>query len=322
MAIMKALVRASLAATLLAVLAAAPRAFCEDTRIFTLTDPRGDDHGDGGLVYPRRDDLKAGDLDLLSLTATRQPEGTWFEATFARPIAKTDRRVIDAGGGTLDEIARYNFYTFNIDIYIDTDRVPGSGLTYTLPGRKAEIDPANAWEKAICLTPRPREARQAVGRMIAAYAWKDAKARGEKLETIKKRQILEDINHDIDKRIFFPTSIHVLGSKIGFLVPLSFLNNGWAKPEWSYVVAVSGADIYEKIELGNLLNIGAEVPDSLYILGIAPGSAWTDRFGGGDEDNPDQSPFVDIIVPAGMKQEAVLKEKPVRLPGVVPKDLK
>jgi hypothetical protein len=313
MAALKALLRPALLAV--TVLAIAPHAPSEDARIFTLTDPRGDDHGDGDLVYPRRDDLKPGDLDLLSLTATRQSDGTWFEATFARPIATTNRRVIDAGGGTLDEIARYNFYTFNIDIYIDTDRVPGSGLTYTLPGRKAEIDPANAWEKAICLTPRPLDARQAVGRMIAGYAWK------EKLDTIKKRQILEDINHEIDKQIFFPTRIHVLGSKIGFLIPLSFLN-GWAKPEWSYVVAVSGADVYETIELGNLLNIGAEVPDSLYILWIAPGSAWSDRFGGGDEDNPNQPPLVDIIVPPGAKQEAVLKGKPVRLPGVVPKDLK
>lgn len=292
-----------------------------DKPIFTITDPRGDDHGDGDFVYPHRDDLKTGDLDLLSLTATRQTEGTWFEATFARPIARTNRRVIDGGGGTLDEIARYDFYTLNLDIYIDTDRAPGSGLTYTLPGRKAQIDPANAWEKAICLTPRPFDARQAVGRMIAAYAWKDAKAHGEKLDMVKKKEILAAIQRDIDKQIFFPTRIHVLGSKIGFLVPNSFLG-GWAKPEWSYVVAVSGADVLQKVDVGGLLNIGSDVPDSLFILGVAPGFTWTDRFGGGDEDNPDQAPLIDIVVPPGMKQEDVLKEKPVRLPGVVPKDLK
>jgi len=296
-------------------------ALADETRLFTLTDPRGDDHGDGDFVYPRRDDLHSGDLDLLSLTATAQSEGTWFEATFARPITKTNRRVIDGGGGSLDDIARYNFYTFNIDIYIDTDRVPGSGLTYTLPGRKAEIDPSSAWEKAICLTPRPLDARQAVGRMIAASAWKDAKARGEKLDVIKKKQILEDINRDLDKQVFFPMRIRVLGSKIGFLVPLSFLG-GWAKPEWSYVVAVSGADVSQRLDLRSLINVGAEVPDSLFILGVAPGSTWSDRFGGGDEDNPNQPPLIDIIVPPGKKQEDVLKEKPVRLPGVVPKDAK
>lgn len=308
------------AAAVALALALALSASAEDTRLFTITDVRGDDHGDGDLVYPRRDDLGPGDLDLLSLTATRQAEGTWFEATFARPIRPTSRRVIDGGGGTLDEIARYNFYTLNLDIYIDTDRLPGSGLTFTLPGRKAEIDPANAWEKAICLTPRPFDARQAVGRMIAAYSWKDAKARGEKLDTIKRKEILADIRRDLDKQIFFPTRIRVLGSKIGFLVPLSFLG-GWAKPEWSYVVAVSGADVFQKIDVGGLLNVTADVPDSLYILAIAPGSTWSDRFGGGDEDNANQPPLIDIVVPPGKKQEDVLKGKPVRLPGVVPKDL-
>ena len=53
--------------------------------LFTIADPRGDDHGDGSLIYPRRDDLRPGDLDLLSLTASPDPEGTAFEATFARP---------------------------------------------------------------------------------------------------------------------------------------------------------------------------------------------------------------------------------------------
>ena len=294
----------------------------EDTRLFTITDPRGDDHGDGDFVYPRRDDLRAG-RPRPALTDRDTPVRRHLVRGDVRPPDHADRpaRHRRRAAASLDEIARYNFYTFNIDIYIDTDRVSGSGLTYTLPGRKAEIDPSSAWEKAICLTPRPLDARQAVGRMIAAYAWKDAKARGEKLDTIKKKQMLTDLNRDIDKLIFFPTRIRVLGSKIGFFVPTSFLG-GWAKPEWSYVVAVSGADVFQKIDLGSLLNVGADAPDSLFILGVAPGSTWSDRFGGGDEDNPNQPPLVDIVVPPGKKQEGVLKEKPVRLPGVVPKDLK
>jgi hypothetical protein len=310
--------------TLLAALAIAlPLAgWSAEPPIFTLTDPRGDDHGDGELVYPKTYwDLKPGDLDLLSLSASPDPEGTWFEATFARPIALTARRTIDTGGSSLDEIARYNFYTFNIDIYIDTDRVPGSGFTYTLPGRKAEIDPSSAWEKAVCLTPRPFDARQSIGRMIAAYAWKDAKARGEKLDTAKKKEILAEVNRDIDQRIFFPTRIRVLGSKIGFLVPTAFLG-GLARADWSYVVAVSGCYVLQKIDLGGLLNVTADVPDSLFILGIAPGYNWSDRFGGGQDDDPNQPPLVDIIVPPGKKQEEVLQQRPVRLPGVVPKDVK
>ena len=62
----------------------------------------GDDHGDGSLLYPLRDDLAPGELDLRSLTARADPDGTMFEATFARPIRRPDKRAIDAGGGTLD----------------------------------------------------------------------------------------------------------------------------------------------------------------------------------------------------------------------------
>src|SRR6185436_13619279 len=157
--------------------------------IFALTDPRGDDHGDGNLRYPRRDDLRPGDLDLLSLEARAVSDGTEFEARFARPIQPTARRTIDIGGGSLDDIARYNFYTFNLDVYIDTDRVAGSGSVSTLPGRKAEIDPANAWEKAICLTPRPAEARLALKKILTRFARRDRKARGDRIDSGQTKEI-------------------------------------------------------------------------------------------------------------------------------------
>ncbi|HEU5250480.1 MAG TPA: glucodextranase DOMON-like domain-containing protein [Thermoanaerobaculia bacterium] len=290
--------------------------------IFVLTDPRGDDNGDGTLIYPRRDDLRSGDLDLLSLEAQALADGTEFEARFARPIRPTARRTIDIGGGSLDDIARYNFYTFNLDIYIDTDRVPGSGSVAALPGRKAEVDPANAWEKAICLTPRPNEARAALKRLLTRFAARDRKARGERIDTGQEKEIALQIEHDTDSRIFFPTRIHVFGSTIRFFVPSSFLG-GIAKPTWSYVVAVSGADIYQEIDIGAALKITKPDPDSLMILPIEPGS-FSDRFGGGRDDDPLQPPLVDIVVPAGRSQEAILKDddpatnRPVRLPGVVP----
>ncbi len=36
-----------------------------------------------------------------------------------------------------------------IDIYIDTDRIPGSGSTEALAGRRVKIAPESAWEYAI-----------------------------------------------------------------------------------------------------------------------------------------------------------------------------
>ena len=309
------------AATLAAILAAPARS-ADSHSIFVLGDPRGDDHGDGKLIYPRRDDLRPGDLDLVSLEARALADGTEFEARFARPIQPTARRTIDIGGGSLDDIARYNFYTFNLDIYIDTDRVAGSGSVSTLPGRKAEIDPANAWEKAICLTPRPAEARLALKRILTRFARRDRKARGERIDSGQNKEVDDQIDRDTDSRVFFPTRIHVFGPTIRFFVPASFLG-GIAKPTWSYVVTVSGADIYQEIDIGAVLKVTAAAPDSLMILPIEPGS-WSDRFGGARDDDPLQPPLVDIIVPPGRSQEAILRDedpatgRPVRLPGVVP----
>jgi len=318
----KRLLAALSTAALLAAHTAAPARGGDSRSIFVLTDPRGDDHGDGKLIYPRRDDLRPGDLDLVSLEARALPDGTEFEARFARSIQPTARRTIDIGGGSLDDIARYNFYTFNLDVYIDTDRVAGSGSVATLPGRKAELDPANAWEKAICLTPRPSEARVALKRLLTRFASRDRKARGERIDTAQAKEIEVQIDHDTDSRVFFPTRIHVFGPTIRFFVPASFLG-GIAKPTWSYVVAVSGADIYQEIDIGAALKITAATPDSLMILPIEPGN-WSDRFGGGRDDDPLQPPLVDLIVPPGRSQEAILKDddpgtkRPVRLPGVVP----
>jgi C-terminal binding-module, SLH-like, of glucodextranase len=296
----------------------------EPREIFSLADPRGDDRGAGELVYPLRDDLRPGDLDLIRLTARPDPDGTLFEATFAKPIAKPGPRTIDIGGGSLLDIARHGFYTFNIDIYVDTDRVPGSGAVSTLPGRKAEIDPSSAWEKAVCLTPRPNEARDALKTILTRYARQDLKAEGQKADSARMKTLGREIRTDIENRVFFPTRVHVFGTTVRFLVPTAFLG-GPAKPSWSYVVAVSGAEIVQRLDVAGSLGLAKDAPDSLMILPVAPGT-WSDRFGGGEDDDPLEPPLVDIVVPRGKSQKGVLEDRdpaskrPVRLPGVVPAD--
>lgn len=311
---------------ILALLAGIPgRTFAAEPPLFTLTDPRGDDHGDGTITYPRRVDLKQGDLDLLSLVARPDPEGTLFEATFARPITRPESRVIDNLGTTADKVARFGFYTFNLDIYIDTDRVPGSGSLALLPGRKAEVNPANAWEKAICLTPRPFEAKEALRRLLVRFARRDVKAQKGKVDPAEIKLTEAGISDDIDKRVFFPTRVRVVGPTVSFLVPASFLG-GRAQPTWSYVVAVSGADIIQKIDAPGLLGLSEPDPDSLMIMPVSY-SNYVDRFAT-TRDDPFLPPIIDIIVPPGMKQEDILRDddpksgRLVRLPGVVPAELK
>jgi hypothetical protein len=148
------------------------------------------------------------------------------------------------------------------------------------------------------------------------------KAEGEKPDRSKMKTLASEIRTDVESRVFFPTRINVFGRTIRFFVPSSFLR-GDAKPSWSYVVAVSGADILQRLDVLGALKLSDPAPASLAILPVAPGT-WSDRFGGGEDDDPLQPPLVDIIVPRGTSQEKVLKDysskegRLVRLPGVVP----
>jgi hypothetical protein len=314
-----------LTATLLASLIAPP-AFGAGKELFTLTDPRGDDHGDGKIVYPNNDDLKPGDLDILSLTAREDGSGTMFEVTFAKPVRTPGREAIDDIGTQLDKAARFGFYNLNLDIYIDTDRVPGSGGLTMLPGRHAEIDPATAWEKAIILTPRPNEAKAELQRLLLKTLNEDTKKQSSTLNDAEAEALKKQIPVDIDERIFFPTQIHVRGQKISFFVP-GIVLGGPAKPTWAYVVATSGADLLQSFDLARKL--GRDPSDkTLMILPVSPGR-WQDRFGGGRENADIQPPLIDLIVAKGGRtQEQVLADfdarakRPVKLTGVVPADQK
>lgn len=294
--------------------------------LFTLADPAGDDAGDGTLVYPGRGELGPGDLDLVTFAARPAKDGTLFEATFARPIRVADRRPVDAAGVTLDRLARFGIYTFNLDLYVDRDRLPGSGRTAMLPGRRAEVDSATAWERAICLTPRPHEARAALARMRS-------RAARDSLERTRPRVDREDLERseraiaaEIDSTVFFPTRITVSGRTVRFFVPSAFLG-GPAQATWAYVVAVSGADLLQRVDLGVAVFAGRETEPGLMILPVAPGRP-EDRFGGGREDDALQPPLVDVLLAPGRSQAEALNDydrlanRPARLTGIVPAEVR
>jgi len=291
------------------------------SKIFELTDPRGDDHGDGSLLYPLNDNYTEGDLDLLSLTARRGDDGTWFDAVFARRVRVPDRRAIDALGTSLSSVARFGFYTINLDIYIDTDRVPGSGGVYALPGRKVRIAPDSAWDRAIVLTPRPHEARGELKRILLRTLTDEMDQDNAPLDEGQAETMRRQIPLDVEQRVFFPTLIRVRGQTISFFVPDRFLG-GPADPSWSYVVAVSGANILQSFELTAKLGLSDQGEESLMILPLSEGRS-TEYFGG-RERAPLQPPLIDILVPEGKTQAEVLRSYDVRkhldaeLPGVVP----
>ncbi len=298
----------------------------EGQPIFTLSDPKGDDYGDGTLQYPLRPDMQPGDLDLVSFSAARQAGGTLFEATFARDVRTPPRRTIDQVGTTFDKIAKLGFYEFNIDVYIDTDRIPGSGSTQMLPGRRATVAAANAWEKAICLTPRPYDAQQMLRAIYVREAKLELKRREGSVTSADVNALEASVGRDIASSVFFPTVVSVTGRSIRFFVPDSFLG-GAAKDTWSYVVAVTGADWQMKVDIPAILGLESKTSPGLMIIPILPGKGF-DNFGTNREGDDLQPDLIDIIVPPGMTQEAVLKDynvlegRPVALPGVVPADVK
>ena len=288
--------------------------------LWTLQDPAGDDYGNGSLVYPMNPDFQRGDLDLLSLTARRAAGGTELEATFARPVRAPQHRTIDAVGTQLDQVAQLGFYNLNLDIYIDTDGVPGSGSTTTLPGRGVLIDDSTAWEKVISLTPDPQAARSELKRVVVRDERRRAQGEGKK--GIITDETKRELQGNVDEFVYFPSDVRVSGNRITFFVPDSFLGAEPSK-EWSYVVAVTGADVVQRLDQQNRIMRMGDPGEALMILPVAPGRP-TDRFGGALENDNFLPPIVDLVVGAGEDQKKVLSsydadaDKPAVLKGVKP----
>ncbi len=291
--------------------------------IFKLEDPVGDDHGDGRLVYPLISDFEKGDLDLLSLTAKRASGGTRFEAYFAREIKQPGRESVDDLGTQLDTVARYGFYTFNIDIYIDRDRQPGSGLIRMLPGREAEVLPEFAWERVVCLTPLPNEAVNRLQSLVVKSMRRTMMEESEgRLDEEALDEFRDSVPGDIEEKAFFPTRVNVRNRTIDFFVPDRFLG-GPADPNWGYVIVVTAADIIQSIDMSKASYLGRGSRERFMALPVSPGT-WQNRLGGGREGEELQPPIMEMIVPFGTKQEILLDDystkqnRPARLPGIVP----
>lgn len=294
-----------------------------DKLIFKVEDPRGDDHGNGRLLYPIRSDFERGDLDVIGFAAKKARGGTQFEITFARPIRATDRQAIDDLGTNLNDVARLGFYTFNVDIYIDFDQREGSGFTRLLPGRHAELAPGLGWDRAILLTPRPAETKRALSDIMIkelSEALRDGNYDASNIDAAK-----EKLPADMNLRVHFPNRVRVMGQKVTFFVPELFLG-GQAQADWSYTVAVTGASLIQSFDLAASAGLADSTAGNLGILPISPGK-WQNRFGGGRDDEPLQPPLVDILVPAGASQEALLSDfdsrddRRVQLPGIVPAEV-
>lgn len=286
--------------------------------LFVLEDPKGDDWGSGVLIYPDRDDMERGDLDLVRFSAEQRSDGVWFIVEMAQPVRNPVGRVTELGQTPIDRLARNGFYTFNVDIYIDTDRIAGAGEKTAVPGRGVAIDRNFAWEKAIVLTPRPD-----IARTMLQMHYDDqfeAELRAEKGRASKED--LKDVEGRSEKRVselyFFPNKVRVNGRQVEFLVPIEFLG-GVPEQSWAYTVLVTGADIEQTGRPGQL----SPKRPAMLTMSVARGirySQWGIR-GDADESTP---PVVDLLAPDPDTQPAVLSSydmvagRLADVPGVAP----
>jgi hypothetical protein len=264
-------------------------ALAAPTTLLTINDPEGDDIGDGSIVYPRAASFTPGDLDLRQLRVLADGDGLRFEATFRNPIR--DPAGVKAGGLGSEDLslfARRGFYAFNIDIYIDTDGVAGSGHTVTLPGRGARIDAAHAWEKVVVLTPRPELMRRQLHDALAESA---APAAG-------------NVAAITDQNVFFATDVRVRGRTVSFFVPRSFLGS-LGVADWSLTTIVTAAKT--TIEAG--LTLGKPAGSAIERLALGaqqPESGRPEYAVGYTGDRAPATAVVDLLGPDARQQRAQL----------------
>jgi glycosidase len=285
--------------------------------VFEITDPRGDDHGDGNLLYPSQR-FREGDLDLKSFKVENKGDKAVFTVEFHNRIREPERGAADELGNDFTRIARNGFYQFNIDIYIDTDRRLGSGHVRTLPGRLATIDPAAAWDVAVIATPRPA----VMQRMLSGLLEEELRETVLDGKSAPGLDNARQMSATIDRRTLFPSSFKVRGSRISFEVSHDELG-GVPRDTWGYTVFVTGANLEASLELMSGMGGRESLEHQLGALPISPGE-WTDRMGGGRPGEALQPPIVDLFVPEGEKQEWILGDfdsslsRRVMLPAVVP----
>ncbi len=287
-------------------------------RLFQLVDPRGDDNGSGVLIYPNRDDLQPGDLDLHRFSADRTQDGIWFSVEMAQPIRSPEGRVTEVGQTPVNRLARNGFYTFNVDVYIDIDRIAGSGRTDAVPGRGVGVNRAYAWERCVVLTPRPDVARAMLQIHLDKQFEKELRAEQGKVSRDELKSLQSRSEQQVEDLYFFPNRVRVQGRRVEFFVPLEFLG-AEPSPSWGYTVVVTGADIDQTGRPGR---ITPERP-LMMTMAVARGNRHS-QFGIRVDADPATPPVVDLLAPDRATQVSALTDydsvagRLAAMPGMAP----
>jgi hypothetical protein len=231
-----------------------------------IDDPRYDDHGPGGYVYPTGFEYRPGMYDLRRLTVVREENEVVFRVILDFPIQRPDRVMINPSQSLpLDN----EIYFRNVDIFVDY--APGVGNTDGIPGRNVQFRPEEAWDFALVITPQPDLVRQIL------RGWPPA------------------------RKIHVADNVRSRGNEVWVRVPIATVG-GVPTEESGYQVVVSGAlnrnnfEVFQRVTDAFVLNAF-----TMPVFGVAE----TEAFGGGALSRW-QPRAIDILVPPGITQREIL----------------
>ena len=173
-----------------------------------LTDAEGDAHGPGTYRYPGPPLLPEGALDLDQVILEDHGDTIDIEVRLHRRIRTSTVRLSQDEPRTV--------FAPQIDLYIDQDRLPGSGATAAVPGRQVGFPDGFGWERLVVLTATP-----------------------------------ERVSSSLDGRLelgpaLVPHDVRVRGRSLFARVRTADLG-GAPSPDWSYAVAVTSATFSSSI---------------------------------------------------------------------------
>ena len=172
----------------------------------TFTDPKGDDDGPGGYVYPTDTVYVPGSFDLTGMTVKTKGNKVDFAVDVASRLDDPWRM----GGG---------FSVQMIFIFIDTDGKSGSGFTEGLPGTNVTFAPDSAWDKVVILSP------QSSGRV--------------------KSEVDSKVSAEMAAAVVVPSRVKGFGQTISGSVKLDDLGGG-DPATWGYQVLMQSNEGFPK----------------------------------------------------------------------------
>lgn len=236
---------------------------------WVVEDPRYDDKGPGSYVYPTGQPYAPGSYDLRRFEVEAEGKFVIFRVTFGAPLKRPPEvRRSDAIRIELEN----EIYVQNVDIYVDQDPSPRSGVTEAVPGRNVVFAPEAAWEKVVILAPMPFAVRSALS------GWAG------------------------EGRAIVPADLQGRGNTITARVPIDQLG-GPPEPHWGYQVLIGGAVWDPSFDAVNRL-FGQHRPNAftMRVVTVPEPVAF-----GGSELGGYHPAVIDLLAPEGRSQTHLLK---------------